>query len=53
MLKMNPSKRISAEEALQHKYFTSAPFPATSMMRVDKECRVKDLRVMEINKKNE
>jgi len=42
---MNPNKRISAEEALNHKYFSSVPLPATSMMRVDKECRVKDLRV--------
>jgi len=27
MLTMNPEKRISAEEALKHKYFSSHPLP--------------------------
>ena len=42
MLKMNPNHRISAEDALKHKYFSEFPYCAeiVSMPKVEKECRV-------------
>ena len=47
MLVLNPDKRISAENALQHKYFTSNPLPTeiTSMFKLDTEHRVRDLKL--------
>jgi len=47
MLVLNPDKRISAEKALQHKYFTSNPLPTeiTSMFKFDTEHRVRDIKL--------
>lgn len=47
LLCMNPKNRISAHEALQHSYFFTIPPPTElfSMLKVEKECRVRDLKL--------
>lgn len=42
MLKMNPNDRISAKDALKHKYFSEYPNCAeiASMPKPENECRV-------------
>ena len=47
MLVLNPDKRISAENALHHKYFTSNPLPneITSMFKFDTEHRVREIKL--------
>jgi hypothetical protein len=45
---MNPQNRISAAEALKHKYFFGNPLPTelAQMPKIGKECRVLDLKIM-------
>lgn len=53
MLTLNPEKRPSATEALNHPYFSSEPLPCTKeeMPRVEKECHELEIRKLIMQKK--
>ncbi len=46
MLHLNPDKRISIQEALNHPYFKSAPLPSKleEIPRIEKECHEFNVR---------
>ena len=48
LLQPNPDKRVTAQTALQHEFFTTDPFPcsAEEMPRVEKECHELEIRKM-------
>ena len=51
LLKINPSHRLTAEEALKHQYFSVSPSPTeyAQMPKIEKEWRVIDiLRELEL-----